>query len=291
MGAEEDDSDWTISVVLGYAGRVRERLRLSELKARYVDEGRPLPRAIEAMLREDGRPGAKKLLEAITKRRRKNRAEGQRLRKLLRFETELWAQGVTRVAGVDEAGMSPLAGPVAAAAVILPPHFRLAGVDDSKKLDAKMREALAAKIKEHAIAWAVGLVSPEEIDRVNIYRAGLLAMRRAIEALDPAPETLLIDARKLPDVPLPQKAIVHGDALSFSIAAASIIAKTTRDAIMIELDARYPGYGFAKHKGYPVREHYEALERLGACEVHRRSFAPVRKVLGLEPLQGELFED
>lgn len=268
-----------------------ERLSLSEVKARYVDAGRPLPRAIEAQLRADGRAGAKKLLEAIEKRRRKNRAEGQRLRKLLRFETELWEAGVTRVAGVDEAGMSPLAGPVVAGAVILPPHFRLAGVDDSKKLDAETREVLAIEIKRHAVAWAVGIVEPEEIDRINIYRAGLLAMRRAVEGLEPAPESLLIDARKLADVPIPQRSIVHGDALSFSIAAASIIAKTTRDAIMVELDARFPGYGFAKHKGYPVREHYDALDRLGATPVHRRSFGPVRRALGLEPVQEELFPD
>lgn len=286
----DDALDWTQPPRVGNAAGVSELPTLSELKARYVDEGRPLPRELEAILRDDPRPGAQKLLETIAKRRRKNRAEGQRLRKLLRFETDLWEQGILRVAGVDEAGMSPLAGPVAAAAVILPPHYRLARVDDSKKLDAKTREALAIEIKEHAVAWGVGLVTPEEIDRVNIYRAGLLAMRRAVEALDPAPESLLIDARKLADVPIPQRAIVHGDALSFSIAAASIIAKTTRDGIMRELDARYPGYGFAKHKGYPVREHYDALERLGACEVHRRSFAPVRKVLGLEPVQTELFE-
>lgn len=268
-----------------------DRLSLSEVKARYVDAGRPLPRAIEAKLRADQRAGAKKLLEAIEKRRRKNRAEGQRLRKLLRFETELWEAGVTRVAGVDEAGMSPLAGPVVAGAVILPPRFRLAGVDDSKKLDPDTREALAIEIKRHAVAWAVGIVEPEEIDRIHIYRAGLLAMRRAVEALSPAPESLLIDARKLADVPIPQRSIVHGDALSFSIAAASIIAKTTRDAIMVELDARFPGYGFAKHKGYPVREHYEALRRLGAAPVHRRSFGAVRRALGLEPVQEELFPD
>ena len=292
MGLELDERalDWTESPRLGNAGDVSEQPTLSELKARYVDEGRPLPRELETILREDARPGAKKLLEMIEKRRRKNRAEGQRLRKLLRFETDLWEQGILRVAGVDEAGMSPLAGPVAAAAVILPPHYRLARVDDSKKLDAKTREALAIEIKQHAVAWGVGLVTPEEIDQINIYRAGLLAMRRAVEALDPAPESLLIDARKLADVPIPQRAIVHGDALSFSIAAASIIAKTTRDGIMRELDARYPGYGFAKHKGYPVREHYDALDRLGACEVHRRSFAPVRKALGLDPVQTDLFE-
>lgn len=268
-----------------------DRLSLSDVKARYVDAGRSLPRELEARLRADGRSGAKKLLESIEKRRRKNRAEGQRLRKLLRFETELWDAGVTRVAGVDEAGMSPLAGPVVAGAVILAPQFRLAGVDDSKKLDAQTRETLAVEIKRHAVAWAVGVVEPDEIDRINIYRAGLLAMRRAVEGLAPAPESLLIDARKLPEVPLPQRAIIHGDALSFSIAAASIIAKTTRDRIMIELDARFPGYGFAKHKGYPVREHYDALDRLGAVSVHRRSFGPVRRALGLEPEQTELFGD
>lgn len=282
--------DWTSLDRIGNAGDVSDRLTLAELKARYVDQARPLPRQVEALLRTDPRPGAKKLLEAIEKRRRKNRAEGQRLRKILRFETELWNQGVLRVAGVDEAGMSPLAGPVAAAAVILPPYFRLARVDDSKRLDAQTREALAAEIKRNAVAWAVGLVEPEEIDRINIYQAGLLAMRRAVEALDPAPESLLIDARKLAELPIPQQSIVRGDSLSLSIAAASILAKTSRDRIMCELDARYPGYGFARHKGYPVREHYEALERLGACPAHRRSFAPVRKALGLEPVQTDLFD-
>jgi ribonuclease HII len=267
------------------------KLTLSALRERYVDQGQPLPRELEEQLRRDGRSGAQKLLEAIERRRKKNRAEGQRLRKLLRFETELWTRGVTRVAGVDEAGMSPLAGPVVAGAVILPADVRIAGVDDSKKLDAKTREILAEEIKRRALAWAVGIVEPEEIDRVNIYRAGLLAMRRAVEGLSPAPEALLIDARKLPELPIPQQAIVHGDALSFSIAAASIVAKTTRDAMMIAFDAEYPGYGFARHKGYPVREHYEALTRLGACTIHRRSFTPVRQALGLEPRQAELFAD
>ncbi len=268
-----------------------DRLRLAEIRARYVERDRPLPKSIEAKLRTDARPGARKLLEAIDKRRRKNRSEGQRLRHMLRFEGELWASGITRIAGVDEAGMSPLAGPVVAGAVILPPELKITGVDDSKKLDASTREKLVIEIKEQAIAWGVGIVTPEEIDRVNIYRAGLLAMRRAVEALTVLPEALLIDARKLPELPFPQQAIIKGDELSLSIAAASIVAKTTRDAIMVELDARFPGYGFARHKGYPVREHYDALDRLGATAVHRRSFAPVRKVLGLEPLQTELFPE
>ena len=264
---------------------------LAELRKRYVERERPLPADVEAALRSDPRAGAKGILAAVEKRRHANRAEGQRLRHLFRFELEIWATGVTRIAGVDEAGMSPLAGPVVAGAVILPVGWRHVGVDDSKKLDRKEREELAIEIKAKAVAWGVGLTSPEEIDRINIYWAGLLAMKRAIAALDPAPEHLLIDARKLKDVPLPQHAIIHGDALSFSIAAASIVAKTTRDAIMRGLDVEHPGYGFAKHKGYPVAEHYAALERLGACPVHRRSFGPVRKVLGLDPVQTELFAD
>lgn len=263
-------------------------LDLKTLRRRHVEEQRPLPRALEAALRDDPRAGAKAILEAVAKRRRGTRSEGQRLRHLLRFEQELWSAGVTRIAGVDEAGMSPLAGPVVAGAVILPVGFRLAGVDDSKKLDAKERERLVVQIKASAVAWGVGIVSHEEIDAINIYRAGLLAMRRAVEALAPAPEHLLIDARKLPELPIPQRAIIRGDSLSLSIAAASIVAKTTRDAIMVELDARHPGYGLAKHKGYPVAEHVEALARLGVSPIHRRSFGPVKKALGLLPEQGKL---
>ena len=203
---------------------------------------------------------------------------------MLRFETALWDGGVTRIAGVDEAGMSPLAGPVAAAAVILAPGTRIAEVDDSKRLDAETRERLAPVIKQRAVAWAVAFAEVEEIDRINIYWAGLAAMRRAIAALAPAAEHLLIDGRKLRDVALPQQRIVGGDAKSLSIAAASILAKTARDAQMRELDAQFPGYGFAQHKGYPVQAHASALVKLGACPVHRRSFALVREALGLPPL-------
>ncbi len=266
-----------------------DRLPLAELRRRYVDERRPLPRGLESALREDTRREAGAILAAVEKRRRANRAEGQRLRRLLRFEQELWSAGVTRIAGVDEAGMSPLAGPVVAGAVILPVGWRFAGIDDSKKLRADERERLASAIKASAVAFGVGVVSHDEIDRINIYRAGLLAMKRAVDALVPAPEHLLIDARRLDDVAIPQKPIVHGDALSFSIAAASILAKTTRDAMMVAFDGEYPGYGFARHKGYPVREHYAALERLGACAIHRRSFGPVRRALGLDPVQMEMF--
>lgn len=254
---------------------------LTDLRVRYVEHGRPLPRALEEELRADPRAGAKAILAAVEKRRHAHRAEGQRLRKMLAFEQAIWATGTMNVAGVDEAGMSPLAGPVCAAAVIFKPGSRLAHVDDSKKLDAKERERLAIEIKATAAAWAVGWASVEEIDSINIYWAGLLAMRRAVEGLAVVPQHLLIDARRLKDLAIPQERIVKGDARSLSIAAASILAKTSRDALMKQLDELYPGYGLARHKGYPVKEHVAALERLGACPAHRRSFTPVRMVLGL----------
>lgn len=260
------------------------RLVLSELHQRFVVEGRRLDAATEAALRADPRPGAAKILDAVARRRFENRSEGQRLRKMLQYESALWAEGVTHVAGVDEAGMSPLAGPVAASAVVFAPGFRMPGIDDSKKLDAAMRERLAVAIKEKAVAWAVGFAEVAEIDALNIYWAGLLAMRRAVEGLAVAPEHVLLDARRLKDLTVPQQRIVKGDQKSLTIAAASILAKTARDARMRALDAEYPGYGFARHKGYPVRAHVEALARLGATPVHRRSFAPVREALGLPPL-------
>ena len=260
------------------------RLQLASIRRRYVIEARPLDAETEAALRADSRLGAKAILAAIARRRAENRSEGQRLRKLLQFETALWDTGVVHVAGVDEAGMSPLAGPVAAAAVIFAPGSRIPGVDDSKKLHAETREELAVEIKGRAVAWCVAFAEVEEIDRINIYWAGLLAMRRAVEGLSIAPQHVLLDARRLKELKTPQQAIVKGDAKSLTIAAASILAKTTRDALMCKLDAEYPGYGFSKHKGYPVHEHRAALARLGASAIHRRSFAPVREILGLPPL-------
>jgi ribonuclease HII len=182
--------------------------------------------------------------------------------------------------------MAPLAGPVVAAAAILPRDFRPRGLDDSKKLDAETRERLSVEIRGSAMAWSVGVASVAEVDRLNIYHAGLLAMHRAVVGLSPQPEALLVDARKIPGVELPQRGIVHGDELSLSIAAASVIAKTHRDALLDEMDRLHPGYGFAQHKGYPTPTHLDALRRLGPCEIHRRSFEPVRAALGL---QGELF--
>ena len=184
------------------------------------------------------------------------------------------------VAGVDEAGRGPLAGPVIAAAVILDPGRPIAGLADSKTLNAARREYLAGEIYTHALAWAVGRAEVEEIDSINILRASLLAMQRCIHALKISPGRVLVDGMHCPDINFPVEAIVRGDSSVPCISAASILAKVARDREMLELDRQYPGYGFAEHKGYPTRAHREALARLGACPIHRRSFAPVKNIIG-----------
>ncbi|KGI78365.1 ribonuclease HII [Oleiagrimonas soli] len=185
-----------------------------------------------------------------------------------------------RIAGIDEAGRGPLAGPVVVAAVILDPARAIRGLDDSKQLSEARRETLYARIVERALAWRIVFVECAQIDRINIYQATLHGMREAARGLDPAAEYLLVDGNKLPDnLPCEAQAVIGGDALEPSIGAASILAKVARDRHMQALDARYPGYGFARHKGYGVPEHLQALQRLGPCPEHRRSFAPVRKLL------------
>jgi ribonuclease HII len=219
------------------------------------------------------------------------RREEERLNRLLQYERELWSKRVRFIAGIDEAGMAPLAGPVVAAAVILPHDYALPGLNDSKKIsNPRKREEMAVQIKQDAVAWASARAEVEEIDKLNIYRAGLLAMRRAARKLIKEPEFVLVDARNIPDLGYPQRAIVRGDALSASIAAASIIAKTTRDEHMISMERKYPGYGFDSHKGYPTRRHLRALKEKGVLPIHRRSFAPVRAALGMDPSQAELFQ-
>lgn len=264
---------------------------IPELRELFLDRRRSVPKGLLEALEVDTRQGAHQLAKRIRSRYRSNRSEGQRLHILLRFEIELWAQGYALIAGVDEAGMAPLAGPVVAGAVILPQHYKLRGLNDSKKiLDHETREELAVQIKRDAVCWSVGFAEVEEIDRINIYHAGLLAMRRAVAGLTCLPDFVLVDARKIPHCPVPQRGIIRGDTLSASIAAASIIAKTTRDAHMLEMDGLYQGYGFASHKGYPTPEHCRLLKELGALPIHRRSFGRVREVLGLDPVQTNLFE-
>lgn len=265
---------------------------IPELNEMFVERRRPVPKGLLEALEIDHRQGAQQLAKRIRQRYRSNRSEGQRLHSLLRFEIELWADGFGMVAGVDEAGMAPLAGPVVAGAVILPQNYKLRGLNDSKKiLDPERRDELAIQIKQDAICWAVGFAEVEEIDKINIYHAGLLAMQRAVQGLNSNPDFILVDARKIPNCTTPQRGIIRGDSLSASIAAASIIAKTTRDAHMLELDTLYNGYGLASHKGYPTPEHCRALKELGALPIHRRSFARVRQALGLDPIQNELFAD
>ena len=193
----------------------------------------------------------------------------------------------TQVAGVDEAGRGALVGNVVAAAVILPAQFDLPGLTDSKKLSARQREVLFDAITAQALAWCAAVASPAEIDAMNIHHATLLAMRRAVEGLAMSPQSVLVDGKFTPDLTMPARAIVGGDASEACIAAASIIAKVTRDRQMMELEARFPGYGFAAHKGYGTKAHLAALTRLGATPEHRRSYAPVRAVMASGFLQQE----
>ena len=185
----------------------------------------------------------------------------------------------TLVAGVDEAGRGPLAGPVVVAAVILDPLQTIDGLDDSKRLDERRREALFPLIRQRALAWSVIEIPAAEIDRINILQATLLGMRQAVEQLSVSPGLVLIDGNRLPPLPCAARAIVGGDGLEPAISAASILAKVTRDRIMREWHHRYPQYGFDRHKGYGTPEHLRSLSRFGPCEIHRRSFAPVREAL------------
>lgn len=197
----------------------------------------------------------------------------------LAFELALQHRGLCRIAGIDEAGRGPLAGPVAAAAVILPQNFSCPGLDDSKKISAARREVLYERLtNDPEISWAVATADHEEIDRLNILKATHLAMWRAAGALDPLPDHCLIDGLPVKNFPLPHDGIVKGDGLSLSIAAASIIAKVTRDRIMHDLDREFPQFGFAKHQGYGTKAHLEALRNYGPCRHHRRSFQPVAQL-------------
>ncbi len=198
----------------------------------------------------------------------------KKLRCTLRYEKRAWESGARLVAGVDEVGRGSLFGCVLAAAVILDPAYRLRGLRDSKLLLAERREVLAERIREHAIAWSVAAVDAGRIDQINIYQASRVAMREAVLQLAPAADHLLVDALKL-DCELPQNAIIHGDALSASIAAASILAKVERDRMMCEWDAVFPAYGLASHKGYSTPKHLAALREFGPTALHRQSFAPV----------------
>ena len=198
---------------------------------------------------------------------------------LLKYERELYKNNITLIAGVDEAGRGPLVGPVVAAAVILPKNYTLEGLNDSKQLSEKKREQFYAILQKEAISIGVGIISAKEIDEINILEASRKAMYIAIENLDVKPEYILSDAMSLNDIDIPSRPIIHGDALSLSIAAASVIAKVTRDHIMYELDKKYPEYHYKKNKGYPTKEHLEFIKKYGVTDEYRMTYKPVKFIL------------
>ncbi len=207
--------------------------------------------------------------------------ERKRIRKMLQYESKLWNKGKKYVAGLDEAGRGPLAGPVVAAAVVFYKNPQISMINDSKKLTEEVREYLFDLILNEALC-GIGAAEVGEIDRINIYQASFLAMDRALENLNAQPEHLLVDGRAFPRNDIPFTTIIKGDSLSYSVAAASILAKVTRDRMMREYDQEFPQYGFANHKGYATREHLDAIEEFGYCPIHRRSFHPKRFQLELD---------
>ena len=256
------------------------RLPLAALRAAWA-AGR-LGAKARAALADDARAGAQALLRQITRADAALAAERRRLGKMLRYERDLWRRGHRFVAGVDEVGVGPLAGPVVAAAVVFAPESLpfLHGLDDSKKVPTARRAALVAQIRACALAIGIGEATSLEVDGLNIFAATRLAAQRAVASLGQLPDHLLLDAHPLPAVPCPQTALVHGDGLSQSIAAASLVAKVHRDAWMAHLDELHPGYGFAEHVGYGTAGHLRALHARGPSPAHRRSFGPVRQAMG-----------
>ena len=229
----------------------------------------------------DARAGVQ---SAINKRKRelqKQVDEDLRLEKMLTYEKELYAQGIQLIAGVDEVGRGPLAGPVVAAAVILPKNCKIPGLNDSKKIPKSKHQAIYQAVLDQAISVGIGVKDNHVIDQVNIYEATKLAMLEAIHELDPQPQHLLIDAMKL-DLPISQTSIIKGDANSLSIAAASIVAKVTRDQMMAAYDQEYPGYDFAQNAGYGTTKHLEGLEKQGVSPIHRRSFEPIKSMTAVD---------
>ena len=230
-------------------------------------------------LQADSRKGVQQLLIARERRMQRQEAEQERLYTMHHYERLWQQQGKELVCGVDEAGRGPLAGPVAVAAVILPPNCAITGINDSKKLSPLQRDRLYEEVRKQAVAISLVWVEPEEIDRYNIYQATVRGMERAVRQLQPAPQAVLADAVDLKRLDIPCQALIHGDALSASIAAASIVAKVERDRLMAKLDEQYPGYSLSEHKGYGTAEHMAALRKLGPSPIHRKTFEPIRSML------------
>lgn len=247
---------------------------IKEALAKITDLESPLFKEFE----KDSRSGVQKEIEKRKKSIQAEIAENMRLEGMLYYEKELYVQGIKLIAGVDEVGRGPLAGPVVAAAVILPKNCKIKGLNDSKKIPKKKHEEIFQAVKDNALAIGIGIMDNHVIDQVNIYEATKLAMKEAISKLDPQPEHLLIDAMKL-DLPITQTSIIKGDANSLSIAAASIIAKVTRDKIMANYDKEFPGYDFSQNAGYGTTKHLEGLEKHGVTPIHRKSFEPIKTLV------------
>ena len=247
---------------------------IKELLARVNDLDNPLFLEFE----KDTRSGVQKEIKKRKKAIQAELDEDLRLESMLSYEKELYKQGMTLIAGVDEVGRGPLAGPVVAVAVILPKDCKIRGLNDSKKIPKKKHLEIFQTVQEQALAIGVGIMDNQVIDQVNIYEATKLAMKEAISQLSPQPEHLLIDAMQL-DLPISQTSIIKGDANSLSIAAASIVAKVTRDVLMKEYDQQYPGYDFTANAGYGTAKHLEGLEKLGVTPIHRTSFEPIKSLV------------
>ncbi|MBI5118791.1 ribonuclease HII [Candidatus Poribacteria bacterium] len=254
-------------------------MNLREIEKSLEGVRPPYPREIMGALERDTRSGVQKLCRKLITRQKKEERIQARIDRMLSYESQARAKGYEVIAGIDEAGRGPIAGPVVAAAVILPPNTGMAEVNDSKLLsDAQRRKAFGIVVACADIG--VGVASSEEIDYSNIYRANVLAMKLAIGDLGRSPDLVLVDGRPVGDLGVPQWAIVKGDRLSMSIAAASIVAKVIRDQVMLEFDKKYPHYKFAEHKGYATSEHLKLMKKFGVSAIHRRSFAPVMECLG-----------
>lgn len=224
------------------------------------------------ILKDDERKSVKNIAIKLAKKLDKIRAENERLEMINTFENEGYQKGYTYIGGIDEAGRGPLAGPVVAAVVVFKPGTKIEGINDSKKLSEAKRDELFDIIKEQALDYGIGIVQKDEIDEYNILNATYMAMKKAINCLKETPDYLLVDAAHVPDVNIDQKSIIKGDSKSISIAAASILAKVTRDSLMYEYDKMYPEYGFASHKGYGTDQHYKAIREHGITPIHRKSF-------------------
>jgi len=261
-------------------------MSLKRLQVLIHDKGPDVYDDVISTLSGDPRGGAQRLVKYCQSKLEDWRQERHRIERMFSYERQVWAMGYKLIAGIDEVGRGPLAGPVVAAAVILPAEVYFQGLDEAKRLSGRRRHDLFDQIKEIAVSVGIGLVHPDGIDEASVMMATYKAMIKAVSDLSILPDYLLIDALHLPNVNHPQALIVGGEGLSCSIAAASVVAKVTRDDYMIEMDKFYPQYGFANHKGYGTVEHREAIERYGLCPIHRKTFGAERGIIPLTPGSG-----